>query len=471
MKIGLINTAFNEDSPPLNLAYLTAALKLNGFNDIRIIDHTFRRRDILKEVKGLDLVGISAMTRYYKTACKTAREIKKKTGIPVIIGGSHITTASDSLSQDFELGVVGEGEETIVRLCRSFQPGSGFNPGLLNNIPGLVYREGGRLCKTAAAPLISELDTIPMPDLAIIDKRYFKKKWIIWSNRMGRSMKIVTSRGCPYNCIFCASKKIWRQVRLHSAQRIFTEVHALVKDRGIDHIYIDDDLFIVNRERLAKFSALMEQCGLNGKVAFFCSARTNLLDDDICRLLVRMGVKVLNFGFESGSDKVLKSLKGDTISVESHKRAIQLCNKYDLKVWGSLMMGSPGEDINDMKETVRFIDFAIENKCQRIGVFVASPLPGTEFWETAKRRGMVSESMDWDSVDYGNYGFPMLLDPGVSREEFKAVFKEASAKADSLLFKDRGFMTLLFRSKKIIGNAVRDPGRAVSIISRMLKRG
>lgn len=457
LKVAFINILFNEDAPPMNLVYLGTMLEATGFCEVKIIDGTFSRRSLEREIEGLDCVGISAVTKYYGKACAMAHQIKERTGVPVFIGGSHITLCAASLAPDFDLGVIGEGERTIVELCKVLYEEGAFSPERLKVIPGLVYWRDGKLHYSSPVELIKNLDDIPIPDYRLLDRRYFRKRWIIWDNTVGCSMKLFTSRGCPYNCIFCASKKIWKVTRLHSAERIYGEVEILVTQWGIDHLYIDDDLFALHKERLEQFARLLESHGLNGRVAFHCTARTNLLDEAMCTLLKRIGVKALNFGFESGSDKVLKCLKGEQISVEDHRRAIRLCNKYGFMVWGSFMLGNPCETIEDMKKTLELIDFAIAHKCHKLGAFVATPFPGTPFWETAKQRGTVSDSMNWAELDYEKHDIPRLLHPGISEEEFRTIFKEAVGKADSMLARHNLFMLLRWRYKKIIRKTLENP--------------
>ncbi len=452
----------------MNLVYLATVLRLNGFSEVKIIDHTFQHRSLYREIQGLDCVGISAMTRYYNKACGIARQIKKAKDIPLVIGGSHITTAFNSLSPDFALGVIGEGENTIVEFCRTLNQEGIFVPEQLKRICGLVYWENAKLVKTPEAELIDNIDDIPMPDSSLLDRNYFRKKWIFWDETMGRSMKIITSRGCPYNCVFCASRKIWKIVRLHSAERIFQEVNELWGRWGVDHIYIDDDLFIINKDRLQKFAEFMEKAGLSNRVSFFCSARTDLLDEAMCQILKRIGVKVLNFGFESGNGRVLGYLKAGSITVESHKQAILLCKKYGLRVWGSLMLGSPTETIDDMKKTIEFIDFAIANGCQRLGAFVATPLPGTEFWEVAKGRGKVGDNMNWDLIDYANSYRPLLLEPNIDSGEFRKIFDAVTAKLDRMLLKDKGWKALILRYRKVMRRVIENPKRAFFLLKNIL---
>lgn len=461
MKIGLLNTGLDETAPPLNLAYLAASLKSKGFNEVKIIDRTFYPwRNLLKEIKGCDLIAISAITKFYKRACRMAEIIKKSSSIPVIIGGVHISMSPLSLSPDFALGVAGEGEDKIVEICESFSREGNFLHEKLKEIPGLVYREGARLIETEAQPPIENVDNIPMPDFSLLDRHYFRKKWINWSERRGRSMHIITSRGCPYTCVFCAATRFWKKTRFYSPGRVFDEVNELVYKWGIDHIYIDDDLFLGDKKRLREITGLLHRGNLTGKIMFSCTGRTNLLDDETCRILKKMGVKSLNFGFESGSDRVLKYLKGDNIRVEDHKKAIRLCNRHGFKVYGSLMLGSPAETAEDMEKTLDFMDFAIKNKCHKIFTFVATPLPGTPFWEIAKTRHKVSDEMDWDKLDLNSYDNHMLLNPDVELSEFKKLFNKATRKANKAWMKDKWLKTLILERGKVIRRTLDNPARA-----------
>lgn len=304
MKIGLINTGLDEGAPPMNLVYLATSLKLNGFDEVKIVDHTYGKRDLSKEIKGLDCIGISAITKFYSRAIKLAKEIKSHCNIPIMVGGVHISTAPYSLSKYFDLGVIGEGEKIIVDLCRTLDSRGSFGIANLSEILGLIYWNNGILNKTVPPIIIKSLDDLPIPKFGLLDQRYFKRKWISWTDTMGRIIHITTSRGCPYNCIFCAAKRFWNVTRFHSAERIFAEVKELVSKWGIDHIIIDDDLFLANQQRLKRFAELMEENGLAGNIAFSCNARTNLIDEEMCLLLRRLGVRSMNFGFESGSDRI-----------------------------------------------------------------------------------------------------------------------------------------------------------------------
>jgi anaerobic magnesium-protoporphyrin IX monomethyl ester cyclase len=468
INVGLINTGLDETSPPMNLVYLATALKLNGNAKVRILDDTFKPGSTLKQVKNFNFLGISAITRYYKIACKIANHIKNSISIPVVIGGVHISTIPESLSKDFTLGVIGEGDNILPELCDSFYKTGSFKINELQRIPGLVYRNGDKLIKSSANKLIEPLDNIPVPDFNFLDERYFKRQWINWTETMGRVMHLTSARGCTYNCVFCATKRFWKTTRFHSARRIMTEVKELVLNWGVDHLVFDDDLFLNNKKRLKEFTDLMEEEDLTGKVAFSCNARSNLLDEDMCRILKRIGVKSLNFGFESGSDKILQYLKGENITVDHHKKAIALCHEYGFKVYGSLIFGSPGETIDDMNKTLEFIDYTIKNKCHKIWAFVMTPLPGTPLWDQAKQQGKVSNDMDWEQLDLNSCDNPIMLEPDIILSDFQNIFNSATAKLDKAWLGNKWLRTIIMEHRRAMRKISDNPKRALSIFRNVL---
>ena len=132
------------------------------------------------------------------------------------------------------------------------------------------------------------------------------------------------------------------------------------------------------------------------------------------------------------------------------------------------MLGSPAETIDDMKKTIEFIDFAMANGCQRLGAFVATPLPGTEFWETAKERGKVKDDMNWDLVDYANSCQPLLLNPDIDPVEFRKIFQAVTAKLDRMLLKNESWKALIFRYRKVMRRIMEDPRRASFLLKNIL---
>jgi len=156
-----------------------------------------------------------------------------------------------------------------------------------------------------------------------------------------------------------------------------------------------DDQFAVDIQRLEDIVSKIEEKGLNKKVIFFCYLRADQVNDKVLILLKRMNVKIIFIGFESGSDRILKYLKQENCSVETNQNAFNLCNKYKMLVYGSFIFGSPQEAMEDMEKTYNFIK---RNRMALIEVQTLTPLPGTKIWDYAKKRGIVSDKMNWDSL-------------------------------------------------------------------------
>jgi radical SAM superfamily enzyme YgiQ (UPF0313 family) len=274
---------------------------------------------------------------------------------------------------------------------------------------------------------------LPIPDYKFVNRSYFRKQEIPTVLDIGVKCYLLTSRGCPYKCVFCSASRFWEKVRLHSADYIARVAKKQIEDFGATHLRIMDDLFAVNPERLKDIKKAFDKYGILDKIKTAeCHTRANLMNDEICKAMKDLKIKTINFGFESGSDKILNWLKCETVSVEMNKKAILIGNKYGFNVNGSLVYGSPGETIEDMKKTNEFIDFAIKNHAQHIWSFVLTPLPNTPLWETALKEGKVGNDMDWSLLSLDK---PFFLDSSISQKEFRKVFGEGRRKLSRLKIK------------------------------------
>jgi len=212
-------------------------------------------------------------------------------------------------------------------------------------------------------------------------------------------------------------------MRFNSPDYVARFVKYLIDDFGVDYLKLSDDLFTISAQRVREVREAFERYGIMDKIkGIECQPRANLIDDEMCQLMKELKVKIVNFGFESGSERMLNWLKAGSVTVEMNRNAILLCSKYGFNVYGSLMFGSPGEKIEDMKQTLEFIDFAVKNGARYIWSFVSTPFPGTPFWDIALKRGKVSANMDWNLLSHHNLDNPLLLAEDVNKEEFKYLF-------------------------------------------------
>lgn len=429
MKIALVFLNNNDTHPPMGLAYLASYLQRDIDDiDIKIIDSCFN--DVMEELfrDDFDLIGISAMTVEYGDALELACKIKNEKDIPIIIGGVHISTLPSSFKNCFDLGVIGEGEQTFREIIRSFIKYGKLNYSDLIKVDGLVFSKDTNMCVTNTRKFIEPLDSIPLPAWHLVNKNYFKRNALVTFGEFGRHGVILTARGCPYNCVFCSTRKFWHKVRLHSPEYVINQITDLVCNYGVSHIQIWDDLFVVDKKRLEKVVSLFEDSSLKGHVAFNCQPRANLINDEICELLKRMDCNIVLLGFESGSDRMLKYLKGGNVTVEQNKNAIRTCVRHGIKIQGSVIFGSPTETLEDMQKTLDFLDFAYTSGANRIWSFVMTPFPATKMWEIAKERNVVNDDMDWSLLSHEMIDSPLLLDSTVSMDSFKKVFLEGRRK-------------------------------------------
>lgn len=435
IRIALVS--FQKDAervPPFGLIYIATYInqELNlPKENIKVIDINFH--DIIKEVEEFnpDIIGISSMTANYGNALELAKKLKSMNK-PLILGGVHISTLPNSFQDCFDIGVLGEGEETFKELVEIYIKKGEFKKKDLKKIKNLVFFDGGRLIQTSKrGPL--ELDSLPFLDYEFADKNYFKKEPIFAVLREGIKGFIITSRGCPYKCLFCSTSHFWQKVRIHSPEYVAEQVKILVDKYHIDHLIIMDDLFAISKERVKRIKEEMIKNKTLDKIkSVEIQMRANLMDEEMGELLKSMKVKMASFGFESGSEKILNYLKCGSVKLEDSKRAMRVCRKYGINTYGSFMLGIPGETLEDMKETIELMDYGIKQKAIYLWSFVLTPLPSTPFWEIAKKRGKVSDNMDWDKFSYHNIDEPLLLDENIDKREFKKIFLEGRKRLSKL---------------------------------------
>jgi len=342
-KVALISLKNESGCPPLGLVQL-ATYRGADLIDLNWVDYV---------PLWYDEYGISAMTKDYGNAVKLAKMIRKsRPKVPIIIGGVHISTLPESFNTVFTDKVIGEGE--------------GFH---------------------------KDLDDLPRPDWSLVNPAYFDYKPNTTWGTFCREGVMITSRGCPYKCVFCSTQKFWgNKVRFHSAEYVAGLVNDL-RERSVTHIQIWDDLFTLNKERLKKITSLVKRWNMS----FNCQPRTDLIDDEMCQILKDMGVKTCIFGFESGNQKVLSYLKRNTTLVEDNYNAVRMCRKYGLNVQGSVIFGAPNEGSKEAQDTLNFMHWAYKQGAQRIWAFNLTPFPGTELWNNVDWR---KQDFDWSQLSH-----------------------------------------------------------------------
>jgi len=372
----------------LGLASISAYLKYYGkFEDISVLDANCQ--DIYKDFTPTDVVGITAVTQDIGNAIRFAQYVKRKADIPVILGGVHLSTLGQ-LPEPFDLGVIGEGEVTMLELMSL----PDLSPENLRTVKGICYRDGGEVVFTEPRELIKDLNTIPLPDRELFNLDYYLQPRNLIPYYTGRTLTMLSSRGCPFNCRFCSTKVHWKKFRAFSAERVVAEMELLIIKYKVEIIHIFDDLFIADKKRLLAISKLVKEKGLDRKVKFMCLVRSDMVDATVMSVLKDMNVVATGAGMESGSNRMLRYLKRDTTTVEMNNDLIALSTRYQIPVMGSFMVGNPGETLQDLQDTLDFMLSHRDNKYFTPLTYITTTFPGTEFWDYAKARNIPVDEYD-----------------------------------------------------------------------------
>ncbi|MCK6551100.1 B12-binding domain-containing radical SAM protein [Myxococcota bacterium] len=402
--------------PPLGLMYLAAVLREAGFT-VEIHDATFADgpEQLVQRLKTGEkprVAGVYAMSSFRDDAVK-AIELLKERGITVLAGGPDPSIYdSDYLDAGADLVVRGEGEHAILELLAAAEmvPGGTESPkrpadDVLASIPGVSFVDRDvRPRRAPDRPASKTMDDLPVPAYDLVDvDRYVRE----WRRVHGyASIQFMTSRGCPFSCTWCARPIFGRRYRQYSAQRAVDEIEFLVKRYGIEHLWLFDDTFVVRREWVEELCDALIARKL--KVRWECLARTDLVDFELLRKMRDAGCERINFGFESGSQRILDAMKKGTNVVDARRVAKEM-HQLGITMGGYVLFGYPGEEWEDIEATIQLVkDIAPVD----YSVSVALPMPGTEFHE------LVHDAMlkgDWASRDPDSVQWESPYSPGFYR--------------------------------------------------------
>ena len=399
---------------PLGLAYLAAVLEKEG-HEVKVIDCPACKIDHEKLKTELSLfnptlIGITSTTPTTPSALQSARAAKEACpNAKVIMGGPHATFMDkEILSEEpaVDMVVRGEGEQTLLELTQKSDDLD--DPNTLKTINGLTFKKDGKIVQTPDRPLIEDLDELPRPEYKFFpleNYRMFGKMFL----------PIMTSRGCPYQCSFCVTSRIFgKKFRARSPKNIVDELEWLRDTHGADGISFYDDAFTLDRKRLV---AICEEI-IDRKIGlpWGCQTRVDHVSKEILALMKKANCSEVSFGVESGCQRILDAV-GKRTSVEQNEKAIKWAKDEGLFVAVSAIIAYPGET----KETVnQTIDLLRKMKPDDAYLCVATPYPGTELRSIVESsRWKISN--DWSLYDTMN---PVVENPNLPAEELRKIRKE-----------------------------------------------
>ncbi len=406
MNILLISPKYDATivAPHLGLGYLSSSLKKKG-HKVKILDGT--REEIKYNPEDWELVGVTAMSNYFPEACKDIEKAKSY-GLKTIIGGAHIICDPEQslIDSQANYAAIGEGERTMDQLA------SGLSP---DSVEGLVYWENGK--PKRSNPNLKKLieskkmyttkignqsrdfqiniDDFGEPDWDSINPASYPKK--MPHGMIYKSLPlapIITTRGCPYSCIYCSAPiTAGKRMRYRDPVKVVDGIDMLIKKYGVKEIQIEDDNFTLKRkhviavcEEIIKRKIKIDWCLPNG-------VRIDKLDPEMLRLMKKSGCYQMSLGIESANQRILDLIK-KRLNKDLVKNVVNEVKKAGIQAVGFFIVGFPTETKKEIKET---IDFASSLNLDRANFTKAVPLPGTELYNMWIELYGKNKNIDWKS--------------------------------------------------------------------------
>ncbi len=395
-RITLVNPPYPSGTPqslfiPLGIGYLAAVLEEKEYN-VNIIDCQALNpspKQLEAELLQLqpDVVGVTAATLTYKPALeilKTSKESLPK--CVTMIGGPHVTVLDkQALNEAPEADIVvrGEGEQTVLEIAHLV---SESNLKDLHEVKGITFRKSGQILRTEDRAFIQNLDDLPHPGY----KHFPLSKYKLFGKNY---LPIITSRGCPFQCTFClASQMCGKHFRTRSPEKVVDELEWLRDVHRADVFAFYDDTFTFDSKRAYEICEEMENRGFD--LPWDCRTRVDRISAEILSKMRDTNCQLIHYGVESGSQKMLDSMKKGT-TVEQNEKAIRLTKKIGISVAISVVVGYPGETSDMLKQT---FDFIRKTEPDYVYVCQAIPYPGTELLDNLKEMGW-DVSTEWNRYD------------------------------------------------------------------------
>jgi radical SAM superfamily enzyme YgiQ (UPF0313 family) len=404
--------------PPLGLMYLAAYLEKNSGHQVKILDCQVERLNFNQfkkrvQIEQPDIVGITTITFTLLETIKAIQIIKEiNPRIKIVLGGPHIHIfPKESLElQDVDYVVLGEGEKPFQQLLDNLN-----NIKNLYSIKGIGFKDNNKIIVNNAHELIENLDTLPFPARHLTP--YWKYRLVLSRDIPVTTM--FTSRGCPYNCLFCDRPQLGKIFRARSAKNVVDEMEECEK-MGIGEIFIYDDTFGVDRQRVLDICAEIKKRGLT--IAWDIRTRVNTVDEEILNALKGAGCQRIHYGVEAGTQKILDVLRKG-ITLEMVEKTFKLTEKTGIQTLAYFMIGSPSETREDILAT---IEFAKKINPDFVHFTITTPYPATDLYRLGLEKGILPYDYWREFAVNPTRDFkPMVWEENLSHRELMILLKKA----------------------------------------------
>jgi anaerobic magnesium-protoporphyrin IX monomethyl ester cyclase len=437
------------------LGYLAGALLASGYTDVTLHDGAVEDESVaqaldraIAERRPYDVVGISSPTVLIENAWAAARDAKAR-GAITILGGPHLTLQPDESMQkpQVDLVVRGEGESTMIEILRVFETESSRQKAVssdhLRSILGLSWRTAdGKVMHNLDRPLRPDLDNIPLPAYHLFKiERYTNLQPLTDGlDPHARAYTIVTSRGCPYKCIYCSKPITGDTWRGRSVENVVKEWRMLIKDFHATEIGVTDDIWNLDLKRAKELCRALIAEGLNTVPwVTIHGMKVNHTDLELFQLMKAAGCKRVGFGVESGDEYILKRVVKKSQTFDMVRAAFKNARKAGLQTMGFFIFGMPEETEATMEKTIRL---ALELDPDLANFMIAAPYPGTELWKLVEKEGILF-SHTWDDYaihsDKAHFAIGNLTAELVERkwhEAYRRFYFRPSRLARRLMMRD-----------------------------------
>lgn len=373
MKIALVSPEYydiahfgnkRKEIPPFGVLYLASVIEQNE-TDVSL--YRVSSEKFIYDFTEYDIVGFSISSSVtYSILKKIRQDSYFKDNALIIAGGIHATIFSEDVLNEMEVDIVcvGEGEKTIIEIIDAYYDRC------FTKISGIVFKASidGEIVHTPKRELIENLDAIPFPA-----RHLLPLEDVVMNDRLSNTdipiAHILCTRGCPYNCNFCANQE--NGIRYRTGANIRKELEYLIHNYGIKGFCITDDNFIVDKKRIEDICN--EIASLN--LQWSSLSRVNTIDEDLLYKLKLSGCIEIKYGIESGSQRILE-LMNKRITVEQIIKAISITHDIGINVKAFILHGFPGENLESTNETIKLLEI-LKDKIDRISLFRFVPLPGS----------------------------------------------------------------------------------------------
>lgn len=386
-KYGKLASMLLTPSVPLSIVFLGSFLEHHGYQ-VRLFDEQIelltsdRVQKVINEFNP-GVVGFTCTTPGMARAHEIAADIKQiDPEIKIVMGNIHPTVLPEETLRDANVDLVvrSEGELSLLEYLQSLE-----NNGDLNRIKGISYKFNGGYQHTESRVYEKDLDVFPPANWKLLTDTQgnYSIEWVL------------TSRGCPYKCVFCSARSVSGfKYRFNSPERVIQEVDVVVQDFGKKFFSFADDNFVVRKERTREICNLLIERGYHKEVKWLCQTRADAVDESMLDLMRKAGCEYISFGIETGTQRLL-DLIGKTLKIETIEKAVTMAHQAGIKTRGSFMLGLPSETYEDSLAT---IDFARRLPLDIAKFNLAVPYPGTELLQMAIAEGL-QVTDDWSNIN------------------------------------------------------------------------